>query len=183
MPVQWRENNLASEEFGASFDLGPDSQPIFAAYITPNRSLSRRGLARLMLAIWAFVTVPLLALLGTAAFCVILGFLSFAMAALWYFIERNNRDGTLFEELLLWPDRIAVTRFNPRAESQSWHAHPHWTTLNIKAEGGPVENYLTLKGNQRTIELGTFLSPQERRVLYDQLGEKLAQIKTFRHER
>ena len=29
-------------------------------------------------------------------------------------------------------------------------------------QDSPIENYLTLEGNQRTIELGAFLSPEER---------------------
>jgi len=183
MPVSWTENNLAPVQSGASFGYSADDPPVFTARITPNRSLSRRGFAKLMLLIWGLASLPLLALLGTSALWIMLGFLSVALAALWYFIERNYHDGTLYEELLLWPDHIAVNRYNPRSDDQNWHANLYWTSLHMRPEGGPVENYLTLRGNARTIELGAFLSPSERHDLYEELARKLARAKTFQHAR
>jgi uncharacterized membrane protein len=41
------------------------------------------------------------------------------------------------------------------------------------AEGGPVENYVTMRGNGRTVEIGAFLSPDERLDLYRELMQLL----------
>ena len=43
------------------------------------------------------------------------------------------------------------------------------STVNLYKENGPVDKYLTLKGNGREIELGSFLSPEEREKIYSQL--------------
>jgi len=40
----------------------------------------------------------------------------------------------------------------------------------------PVENYLTLEGNQRTVELGGFLSPEERLTLKAAIDETLRSL-------
>ena len=40
-------------------------------------------------------------------------------------------------------------------------------------EGERVENYVTLKGGGREVEIGAFLSPEERLVLHDELEAQL----------
>ncbi len=42
---------------------------------------------------------------------------------------------------------------------------------------GPVENYLTLSGSDRTVEIGAFLSPEERAALYGELQGAFAQAR------
>ncbi len=177
MPVIWTENSRAPAETGALLREGTQDAPLCRVRITPNRSLPRRGFAWFLLIIWGLLMLPLLSLLGSMALWIMLSFVLGVLLALWYFIERNYHDGTLSEELTLWPNRIAVKRYSPRHPDQIWEANPYWTTLNIRAEGGPVEQYLTLKGDGREIELGAFLSPDERQDLYSALTRVLAQTK------
>ena len=47
----------------------------------------------------------------------------------------------------------------------------------LRKKGGPVDNYLTLKGGGREIELGAFLSPEERADLHDQILTLLARCR------
>ncbi len=49
---------------------------------------------------------------------------------------------------------------------QNWQANPHWVEVKLRPEGGPVENYVTPRGNNRTVEIGAFLSPDERQEMY-----------------
>jgi uncharacterized membrane protein len=39
--------------------------------------------------------------------------------------------------------------------------------------GGPVPNYVTLTGDGREVEIGAFLSEEERISLFDELTKKL----------
>ena len=43
--------------------------------------------------------------------------------------------------------------------------------------GGPVPDYLTLAGGGREVEIGAFLTPEERRHLEDELNRRLWQMK------
>ena len=148
--------------------------PLYQLTLRPNRSLTRKGHAVLILATFLAFTVTLSPFLGTAAWLVML---PFPLAVLWLMsalIERNYLDGRLTEELRIWPDLITVDRIDPRRPNgQHWSARPYWTTVHLYSSG-PVENYLTLRGNSREIEIGAFLSPQERSHLFDQLQRVLS---------
>lgn len=155
---------------------------VYAVVLRPHRSLGLRGFARVIALASAAFLVPLLSLLGTAALWVTLPFVLIALAGLWHFIRRNTEDGTLEETLTVWPETIEVVRRNPRGASQDWRANPYWTRIFLHATGGPVRNYVTLRGGGREIELGAFLSPEERAALYSELRGTLDRLRGLRRE-
>ncbi len=164
--------NDAKDAFLAA--MSRTDAPLFQTSIKPYRSLSNFGFgATIMFTACAFL-LPLLAFLGTQALWTLLLFVAPAVAALWYFIRRNDKDGTLSEELRLWSDLIAVHRHNPRKADQYWTANPYWVTVHMK-NTSKIENYLTLKGAGREIELGAFLTSEERKDLHRDLRKKLAE--------
>ena len=61
-----------------------------------------------------------------------------------------------------------------RGAPRHWEANPYWTEVRIYPEGGPVPQYLTLKGAGREVEIGAFLSPEEREALYPEIGRLIA---------
>ncbi len=96
--------------------------------------------------------------------------------ALWLFIHLNNRAGRLTETLRVWPNQIAVERHELNGEIKRWQTNPYWMRMNILPEGGPVDNYLTLKGADREIELGAFLSPDERIALHNDISAAIRDL-------
>lgn len=148
--------------------------PVYQTSIKPYRSLSNFGFgATIMFTACAFL-LPLLAFLGTQALWTLLLFVGPAVAALWYFIRRNDKDRTISEDISLWPDLIAVHRHNPRKADQYWHANPYWVSVHIK-DTKKCPSYLTLKGAGREIELGAFLTIDERKDLEKDLRKEIAQ--------
>jgi uncharacterized membrane protein len=113
--------------------------------------------------------LPLLSMLGTPVVWGLLVFFIPAVAGVWYAIRRNQRDHSLREELALWQDRVELQHVPPRGPVKEWVANPYWVSVHLDPEGGPVENYLTLKGGDREVEIGAFLSPEERACLRDEL--------------
>ncbi len=116
--------------------------------------------------------LQLLPLLGSFALWGILPFLLIALSGMWLGIKRNLRDLNLTEELTLSPDRIAIKRRNARGPDQKWDANPYWVELKLHPKG-KVENYITLRGSDREVELGAFLSPDERLKLHSELSKRL----------
>jgi len=177
--IFWRISLYPPASSGAFFHASHgDAPPLACVVLRPNRSLPRSGLAWLLVIVWGLLLVPLLPLVGTMALWAMLPFLLAVPVALWYFIERNYKDGTLTERLCLWPDLITVRRQDPRRDPLDWQANPYWVTVNMVAKGGPVDNYLTLKGGPREIELGAFLAPEERLRLRRDLEDALKRAKT-----
>ena len=61
---------------------------------------------------------------------------------------------------------------------QDWQANPYWVRVTLHVTGGPVPNYLTLKGDGREVELGAFLSEDERIRLRDDLKTRIAALRS-----
>jgi uncharacterized membrane protein len=61
-----------------------------------------------------------------------------------------------------------------------WESNLHWVTLDIHRHGGPVPDYLTLRGSGREVEIGAFLHEDERRVLHDEIARALTLAKSRR---
>ncbi len=176
MPYEWEDLTHGAPVKTGAFCYADDDAPALRITLWPHRSLPRRGFVAFIAITFAMLMIPLLGLLGTLALWGLLPFLLGALALMWYFLERSYKDAALTEVLSLWNDRIELVRRNPRGPLQDWQANPHWVRLTLRAEGGPVESYLTLKGNGREVELGAFLSPEERVALHDRLRLALARV-------
>lgn len=138
----------------------------------PHRSLTPAGFVWFIGVTAAMLALPLLALLGRVELWVLLPFLIGTIALIWIFIMRSNRDGQMREVLVITDDTTTLRRQASAAE-QRWQANPYWITVTLYGEAGPVENYLTLRGKDREVELGAFLSPDERLTLFDELKPAL----------
>ena len=168
----------ARSEIPAPPDGLPDraDEPILSLALRPNRSLGRRGATWVMALVAAGLAAPLVALAGTSVAWGMLPFLVAALAGLDWALRRNYEDGRLTEELRLWPDLMTVERIEPDGAVRRWHANPFWVRPRL-IENGAVEQYLTLKGNGREIELGAFLSPEERVRLFDEISAALGRLR------
>lgn len=144
--------------------------------VWPHRSLSPQGFVTFIVITFGMLMVPLLSVLGTVVLWGLLPFLMGTLALMWAFLRRSYKDGTLTETLSLAPEKIALIRHNPRGPDQTWEANPYWVRVALHETEGPVENYLTLAGSGRTVELGAFLSPEERKALHDELQLRLARL-------
>ena len=141
----------------------------------PHHSLGPRGFVWTIGLLSLGLTLPLTALLGHAMLWVILTFVAGTVAMVWLAIRRNQADRSILETLRLSPDTIQLTR--QCRDLQSWEANPHWVSLTLYETGGPVPVYLTLSGNGREVEIGAFLTPEERRSLRQDLARRLSDLR------
>ncbi|MFK5998898.1 MAG: DUF2244 domain-containing protein [Rhodobacterales bacterium] len=149
--------------------------PLFEICAQPVKSLPNAGFVWLIALLAAGFSLPLMALLGTVALWMLLPHLALALGLLWYFIRRNDRDRDIYDHIRLWPDLLSVHRHNPRSPDQYWHANPYWVHLKIR-DTRTHENYLTITGGAREIELASFLSPEQRLALKQQIEAALKTI-------
>ena len=160
------------------YHLTQNSNAFARIDVTPNQSLGPRGFVWFIALTAGFLSLPMIAVLGTMVLWGLLPFLGAALWGLWYALSRNNADrASLREELTLSRDQMHLTRYRPRGAPLTWEANPYWVRLKLTDKGGPVENYLTLTGGGREVELGAFLSPEERVRLHDDLNRALARLR------
>ena len=151
-------------------------RPLYRVRLWPNRALGPRGRRGALTLAGAGFCIPLGAALGTPVFWGLLPFAALPVSLLWLSFRCNNKNLQLTEELTLWPDEIRVERREPRGAVLRWQAVPYWVRLGFYPDG-KVENYLTLKGGGREIELGAFLSPEERVLLHGEIEAALARAR------
>lgn len=155
----------------------PPSYDTQRLHLWPYRSLPRRGMVWFLGGTALLIAVPLLAVLGSPVLWGLLPFLLATVAAIWWAFERSFRDAEIVEDLTLTPDLVTLTRHGPGGKRQDWQANPHWVRLTLHTTGGPVPQYLTMKGEGREVELGAFLSEEERRRLCAEITEALQALR------
>lgn len=156
----------------------PDPQtPAASLRLWPYRSLPKTGFVWFIGATAILLTLPLISQLGTPGLWVLLPFLLAAITGIWVALQHSYRTGAVTEELTLTRDLITLRRQTPRRPDQSWQANPHWVRPALHPTGGPVPQYLTLIGNGREVELGAFLTPEERQELHQLLLQRLGELR------
>ena len=171
MPIQRINLTKGASDYPEALSTSDGSAPVYRVVLWPHRSLPRGGFVFFIAITCVMLTFPLLPLIGTAAIWVLLPFLVLTVTLLWVFIMRSYRSGHLVEELSLWPDHITLVRREPDGRRQDWATNPYW--VEVVSHDKPVAAYLTLRGGPREVELGAFLTPEERLELKEELEEKL----------
>jgi uncharacterized membrane protein len=154
----------------------PSDENEHRLHVWPHRSLTQRGFVWFLGLTAALIALPLLAILGSPVVWMLLPFLLAAIAGIWLALRKNGRDRDILEDLRLEPGKATLTRHGPKAR-RDWIANMHWLRVTLHETGGPVPNYLTLKGENREVELGAFLSEDERIALYRELSARVALMK------
>jgi uncharacterized membrane protein len=146
-------------------------------HLWPHRSLNQRGFVWFIGLTATLIGLPMLGVIGSPVVWALLPFLLAAIWGIWFALRKNGRDRDIVEDLTLTPASVTLTRHGPRGQRQDWQANPHWVRLTLHETGGPVPNYLTLRGSNREVELGAFLSEDERIALKADLSRKLAALR------
>jgi uncharacterized membrane protein len=149
------------------------SQPVFYdARLQPFRSLPPRGFALVML------------VLGGASFilsvgCVVLGawpitgFFGLDVALVYVAFRASYRSARKTEHLRLTQDEMTVERIGVRGDRRAWRFEPFWLRL-IFEEPDEDSNRLYLASHGKTLSIGSFLAPTERKKLYLDLKHAFA---------
>jgi uncharacterized membrane protein len=126
-------------------------------------------MAAFVLSTFTLICIPTLALLGTPVLWGLLPFLLMAVWGVFFALRYNRRTRQIVEELTLDDEDAHLVRTEPSGATRDWQCNRYWTTITKYDKDGPVPQYITLKGKGREVEIGAFLSEEERVSLYDEL--------------
>ena len=157
MPYEW---NTTSDP-----DAGTPRETL---HLWPHQSLQPRGYVGFISATALLLCLPLMAVMGSLVLWGLLPFLVLALGGIIFALDKNRKDNQILETLELGPEDALLTRSTARGARQSWSCNRYWTRVELR-DNGPVPNYVTLTGNGREVEIGAFLSEDERKDLYHEL--------------
>lgn len=126
-------------------------------------------MAAFVLGTFTMVTIPLIAALGSAILWGLLPFAMAAVAGIWFALTRNYKARLIEETLTVDATTTRLIHRSAKGDVKTWECNRYWTQVTKYEDDGPVPHYVTLRGNGREVEIGAFLSEDERVALYDDL--------------
>ena len=153
---------------------GSAEKPIFAAVITPHRSLDSTGFLIVMLAIGglSFASGMVFLLLGAWP---VFGFFGLDVLLVYFAFRANYRSARAYEEVIVTASELTVRKVNHRGGVREWTLNPLWVRLEriVHEEFGIERLFLVSRG--RRLAIAGFLGPAEKasfaRALTNALGE------------
>ena len=151
--------------------------PVFAAVITPHRSLSPGGFRVTMIGLGAVMLVPA-AYFTAMGYWPVAGFLGLDLLGLYIALRVSfGRQERSFEEVELTPVALTLRRADPRGRMTEWRFNPAWTKLQRQEDAEYGLLRLSLVSRDLKVVVAGALSPPERADFADALGEALARVK------
>jgi uncharacterized membrane protein len=150
-----------------------EDAPVFLdAVLTPHRSLSPRGFAILMATLGgvSFVAGTVFWLIGAWP---VIGFFGLDVALVYLAFRLNYRSARQIERVRLVEDALTVERVGVRGDRRNWRFQPYWLRV-VFEETDEDRNRLYIASHGRSLVLGAFLGPGERRVFAERLKRALA---------
>ncbi len=153
-----------------------NSPQLLKLKLWPNRSLSTKGFVITMLVTGVGLAIPIIPLFNNKIGLALIPFAFFTFLILFISFIMNYRYGKMYEELTISSNLIEVKRVNSNGTIKKWSANPYWIKVNLYEKDKKIKNYLTIKGNGREIELGSFLAPYERIELKKKIDSVIRKI-------
>jgi uncharacterized membrane protein len=152
------------------------ADPIFAARLTPHRSLTPRGRHVLILVVAIGAAIPGLIFYSLGAWPIvvfaILDVIVVALALRW-----SMRDARRFEEVTLWPNRLQVRRVSAGGREAVSQFDPHAVRLTVERDYDERTTAISLRTRTGRFEIGEFLATTERASFAQVFGRALRQAR------
>jgi uncharacterized membrane protein len=149
---------------------------IFAATITPHRSLGSTGFLILMLCIGAlsFGCGMLFLLLGAWP---VFGFLGLDVLLIYVAFRANFRAARAYEEVTITASELTVRKVSHHGVVREWTLNPLWVQLDriVHEEFGIERLFLVSHG--RRLSIANFLGPDEKKSFATALSAALGEAR------
>ena len=154
----------------------PADPKIFAAIITPHRSLGPTGFLILMscLGILSFVSGVIFVSIGAWP---VFGFFGLDVLLVYFAFRANYRSARAYEEVTVTAAELTVRKVSHRGKVQQWTLNPLWVRLEriVHEEFGIERLFLVSHG--RRVAIAGVLSPAEKASFARALTSALSEAK------
>src|SRR5205085_10340288 len=137
------------------------AKPLFAATLTPHRSLTPTGKRVVIGLVAALALVPGVVFYVAGAWPVV-GFMGADVIAIWVALTVSMRGGKAYEVLTLWPAQLELKKVDPKGREDLLTFVPGQVRFVIDRDYNERVTGLWLKESARKVPLGAFLSADEK---------------------
>jgi uncharacterized membrane protein len=147
------------------------NRPVFEALLYPHRSLPLRGFL-ILTGGTAVIAAAFGALFVVIGAWPIFGFIGAEWLLFWWLLRTHLKGDRRAERIRLFADRLVLQQIDSRGEVVECSFEPYWLRV-VLTERGFENPALVLRSHGKSVEIGTFLGPHERRQFAHELGNVL----------
>jgi uncharacterized membrane protein len=148
------------------------ARPLFAATLTPHRSLSRRGLRFVIALVAILASIPGIVFFSLGAWPIV-GFMGLDVLLVWWALSASLREGKRFEKVTLWPDQLELRRVSASGKEELLRFNPFFVKLVIDRDYNERTTRLHLRTRDGDTEIGSFLNPDDKSSFAKAFGSAL----------
>jgi uncharacterized membrane protein len=148
------------------------AKPLFAATLTPHRSLTPVGKRVVIGLVIALALLPGVVFYFAGAWPVV-GFMGLDVVAIAVALTLSMRSGRAYEVLTLWPTSLELKRVDARGDTDILTYVPAAVRFLVDRDYNERVTALWLKTDDKKVPLGAFLSPDEKLSLSKVFGTAL----------
>lgn len=149
-----------------------EATTIFAAKLTPYRSLGRKGFLVLMTCLSLICFVAGMAFYAIGAWPVF-GFFGLDVLIIFIAFKLNYRSARQYEEITLSNDVLDIRQVSAKGKEQQHSFNPFWVRLAIERKEDEGVTGLTLTSHGNSLSVGGFLNPDDRETFGSALQDAL----------
>jgi uncharacterized membrane protein len=153
-----------------------EEQPVFAAELTPYRSLGRTGFRVVLV-----LTGGICLLYG--GFFLITGaypigfFFGLDFLGLYIALKMSYRSGRAREEVTVSRSNLSIRKFSPAGRLVEHRFNPFWARFNVRRHEEFGIMSMSVTGEGRGTDIGSFLNPDDRESFAKAFRGALATVK------
>jgi uncharacterized membrane protein len=137
------------------------AKPLFAATLTPHRSLSPRGKRVVIALVAALALVPGVVFYFMGAWPVV-GFMGLDVLAIWAALTISMRGARAYEVVTLWPGALELKKVDAKGTEEVLSFTPFNVRFVIDRDYNERVTAMWLRERERQIPIGDFLSADEK---------------------
>lgn len=148
------------------------AKPLFAARLTPNRSLGTRGMRVVIALVAIMASIPGVLFFSLGAWPIV-GFIGLDVVLVVWALSTSFRQGKRYEEITLWPDQLEIKQVDGAGKEVLNRFAPRLVKLVVDRDFNERTTGLRLKSEDRDLVVGAFLNQDEKSSFAKAFGTAL----------
>ena len=135
--------------------------PLFAALLTPHRSLSPSAIRWVIAFTALMASIPGIAFFAMGAWPVV-GLMGLDVILLTWALTASYTDKDAFEEITLWPDALEIRNVSKTGKETNFSLNPFMVRFSVSRDDEARITALKIVARDTEIEIGRFLAPDDK---------------------